>query len=208
MRAERRAGEMLIEMAEHKERDPGGKGPRKVGSQPATQLPKLSDLGISKSQSSRWQKLARLKKDDFEDLQQHAVDAAFDGVRSAEQKASKKTSTKRKVKTSTKRKGVESNPDDPTGKALDACDYDWSNIKETDFSSPVKAYKAQAEHYRREATHLATAYPLRSTKIAPSSITGQSLAKNMDSREAAAFENVAAALAFQKCQPQEHHDQR
>ena len=47
----------------------------------------------------------------------------------------------------------------------DACDYDWSNVKEGDFGNPSRAYKAQSEHYRREALHLAEAYPLRSNKI-------------------------------------------
>src|SRR5262249_34030057 len=62
MRAERRAGELLIEMAELGERD-SGKGNRNpvLKSQAAT--PKLSDLGISKTQSSRWQELARISED-------------------------------------------------------------------------------------------------------------------------------------------------
>jgi hypothetical protein len=52
MRAERKAGELLIEMAERGERD-SGKGNRNpvLKSQAAT--PKLSDLGISRTQSSR-----------------------------------------------------------------------------------------------------------------------------------------------------------
>ena len=61
MRAERRAGALLIEMAERKERAKGGeKGRREL--QPAT----LADLGVSKTQSSRWQKLAALDPDKFE----------------------------------------------------------------------------------------------------------------------------------------------
>ncbi len=53
-RAERRAGEMLAEMAQSGERATRGK-PGET-SQPAT----LSDLGISRDQSSRWQKLAQV----------------------------------------------------------------------------------------------------------------------------------------------------
>jgi hypothetical protein len=61
LRAERRAGEMLKEMAEKGERDPGGRG--RIGSRPKTQL---GDLGITWSQSSRWQKLAALPGPIFE----------------------------------------------------------------------------------------------------------------------------------------------
>jgi N6-adenosine-specific RNA methylase IME4 len=57
LRAEIRAGELLAEMAEKKERH-SGRGDQKSGSQAAT--PKLADLRITKSQSSRWQRLASL----------------------------------------------------------------------------------------------------------------------------------------------------
>src|SRR6516165_3483368 len=65
MRAERRAGELLIEMAELGERD-SGKGNRNpvLKSQAAT--PKLADLGITKTQSSRWQRLGALSEEGFE----------------------------------------------------------------------------------------------------------------------------------------------
>jgi hypothetical protein len=67
MRAERRAGELLLEMKERGERDPGGKG--KIESRPATQL---RDLGVSKTQSSRWQKLAALPEEKFEQKRESA----------------------------------------------------------------------------------------------------------------------------------------
>jgi N6-adenosine-specific RNA methylase IME4 len=61
MRAEIKAGEMLTEMAKQKERVKGG-DPK---SRPGT-MAKLSDLKISKNQSSRWQKLASLSEDEQE----------------------------------------------------------------------------------------------------------------------------------------------
>jgi N6-adenosine-specific RNA methylase IME4 len=75
MRAERRAGELLIEMKELGERDPGGKG--KIESRPATQL---RDLGVTKTQSSRWQKLAALDADGFEQQVEQATKTAYDLV--------------------------------------------------------------------------------------------------------------------------------
>ena len=60
MRAERRAGELLIEMRERGERDPGGRG--RLESRLAT----LTDLGITKHQSSHWQELAKSTTAEFE----------------------------------------------------------------------------------------------------------------------------------------------
>jgi hypothetical protein len=56
MRAERRAGELLREMEKNKGAKPGKTG-RKA--RPALDTrPKLADIGVTKTQSSRWQKLA------------------------------------------------------------------------------------------------------------------------------------------------------
>jgi len=79
MRAERRAGELLAEMKKRGERDGGGKGPR-VGSHAATQLPKLADLGVSKTQSSRWQTLAGLDPKTFESQVASARKRASNGL--------------------------------------------------------------------------------------------------------------------------------
>ena len=60
VRAERRAGEMLREM-------PKLSGARGIGKKVDSQdVSPLSELGISHSQSSRWQKLAAVPEDKFE----------------------------------------------------------------------------------------------------------------------------------------------
>ena len=82
MRAERRAGELLIEMAERKERHSGRGHTRTVGSRAATPRaePKLADLGINKTQSSRWQRLATLDADIFEVKVAAASRRAYDRI--------------------------------------------------------------------------------------------------------------------------------
>lgn len=61
IRAERRAGELLREMEKTGER--AGRGQPKVMSHDTT----LPDLSISRDQSSRWQKLADIPEQEFED---------------------------------------------------------------------------------------------------------------------------------------------
>jgi N6-adenosine-specific RNA methylase IME4 len=65
IRAERRAGELLSETAKSGQRDRGKGGDRKSRSQVATV--KLSDAGVTKSQSSRWQAQASVPEKDFEE---------------------------------------------------------------------------------------------------------------------------------------------
>jgi N6-adenosine-specific RNA methylase IME4 len=72
MRAVRRAGELLIAMAKRGERAVR----KNMKSQPATS--KLADLGVSKTQSSRWQKLAALDADKFERHVERAGVNAYD----------------------------------------------------------------------------------------------------------------------------------
>jgi phage N-6-adenine-methyltransferase len=79
MRAEIRAGELLREMAERGERH-SGHGDQKSGSQAAT--PILKDIGITKTQSSRWQILASLPVEEQEnriELAKRRAEAAVEG---------------------------------------------------------------------------------------------------------------------------------
>ncbi|MGJ0505626.1 MAG: MT-A70 family methyltransferase [Methylocystis sp.] len=66
LRAERRAGELLTKMAVDGERDAGKGGDRKSPSHDARV--KLADMGITYSQSQRWQALAKLQKAEFEEI--------------------------------------------------------------------------------------------------------------------------------------------
>jgi hypothetical protein len=63
--AERRAGELLIESRENGDRSTGAGTHESRGAQ-------LSDLGVSKHESSRWQQLAEIPAEDFE----HALEQA------------------------------------------------------------------------------------------------------------------------------------
>lgn len=62
-RAERRAGEVLAEMQKAK---PRGSNQYEERSRAATDPPKIADLGITKTQSSRWQQLAKMPAESFE----------------------------------------------------------------------------------------------------------------------------------------------
>lgn len=62
VRAERRAGELLREQEKHK----GGR-PTENWLHDATSLPKLKELGIEKTQSSRWQQIAKIPDEKFDE---------------------------------------------------------------------------------------------------------------------------------------------
>jgi hypothetical protein len=64
LRAERKAGELLAEMDKNKGAIPGKTG--RKGKPVLDPTPKLADLGVTKTQSSRWQELAGLPEQEFE----------------------------------------------------------------------------------------------------------------------------------------------
>jgi N6-adenosine-specific RNA methylase IME4 len=66
LRAERRAGELLAEMEKNKGAVRGKTG--RKGKPVLDVKPKLANLGVTKTQSSRWQKLAALGSNQFETL--------------------------------------------------------------------------------------------------------------------------------------------
>lgn len=64
VRAARKAGELLVQMAETGERDLGHGGDRRSPSAPVTV--KLADLDVSRNESTRWQRIASLSDETFE----------------------------------------------------------------------------------------------------------------------------------------------
>ena len=84
MRAERRAGELLRDLEKNKGARGSGSNQHELRSHDAT-TPRLADLGLNKSQSSRWQQLAGIARDDFEDLVAKAQQKASAAVDRAQQ---------------------------------------------------------------------------------------------------------------------------
>src|SRR5712692_10811469 len=81
LRAERRAGEILKEMDKAKGRCGPGRGKAGSCAGPAFNgAPTLKELGVSKTQSSKWQRLADLKPQAFEDHVEIAKKRTLDGT--------------------------------------------------------------------------------------------------------------------------------
>jgi N6-adenosine-specific RNA methylase IME4 len=82
LRAERKAGELLAQIKERGERD-NGKGNRNAALKSQAATPKLADLGVTKSQCSQWQRLARLDEARFESVVADARDKVARATRDA-----------------------------------------------------------------------------------------------------------------------------
>jgi len=68
LRAERKAGEMLKEAAEKGERARPGNNQHQKGSDAMSPPPNLEEVGITRKQSSRWQSIAAIPEDIFEQV--------------------------------------------------------------------------------------------------------------------------------------------
>ncbi len=87
VRAERRAGQMLAEMP--KASGAKGVGPIAVTSCDRNQPPTLADIGVTKNESSRWQKLAAVSDEQFESAVAAAKDVAGEVTTAAMMRAAK-----------------------------------------------------------------------------------------------------------------------
>jgi hypothetical protein len=142
LRAERRAGELLRDMEKNKGTRGDGR-PKKGGSSarpPKDTTPKLSELDINKSQSSRWQKLADVSDSDFEELVTRAKQKACDTVDRVQQPV------KKKAKSSTAKKTAASKAKPETAApAIDgtstAADFGKINLPTSSVEKPWPADK-------------------------------------------------------------------
>jgi N6-adenosine-specific RNA methylase IME4 len=102
-RAERRAGQLLRQMAKSGERHTGRNKQNLRGSRAATPVePKLADLGISKTESSRWMKLADMDEETFEAKNEAAVSKAWSAMDGTSTEEKKERRAEREIALATK----------------------------------------------------------------------------------------------------------
>jgi hypothetical protein len=75
-RAERRAGELLKDL----QKAVGGRPSQKTGNTSRPVSPPLKDIGISKQQSSNWQRLASVPQEIFDDELKHSPRPTTSGI--------------------------------------------------------------------------------------------------------------------------------
>jgi hypothetical protein len=110
-RAEIRAGELLNEMKKHGERD-NGKGNRNPDLKSQAATPKLSDLGVTKTQSSRWQQMAALRPEEQEALIERAKKTAVAAIESLSEREKAERRANREAELAAKHLAL---PDQPYG---------------------------------------------------------------------------------------------
>lgn len=142
LRAERRAGEILKEQ----DKDTGGgdtSGGRRM--KPPQEPPKLSDLGISKTQSSHWQQVADIPEKVFEkhisDIKIKKNELTSKGVQVVAKKI--KTEKRNKEKREAIAKEVQSIKKSDRWNIYQADIKDWQSQKQYDFIITDPPYKKE-----------------------------------------------------------------
>jgi N6-adenosine-specific RNA methylase IME4 len=105
-RAERRAGQLLDEMKRRGQRASSKDTLSRGSKRRPREVPKLADLGVSKTQSSRWQRLAAMDEATFEAKNARAVEravAAVEGTGTLEKAARR---AEREVKLAAKQRAL------------------------------------------------------------------------------------------------------
>jgi hypothetical protein len=143
LRAKRRGGELLKALVETGARDPGGRG--KIACRPTTQL---VDLGVTKSQSSRWQRIANLPAPAFE---AHVTETRRRLARSLD-----KVSAPAPAKTPRRKKAAPAAPDEPA---------DLSSLQAENRKLRAALYRAQQELVPRTPASIVAMLELICTKV-------------------------------------------
>jgi hypothetical protein len=185
LRAEIRSGELLAEVEKNKGAAGGGKkdAPRGRVTEPRDLSPKLSDLGVTKTQSSRWQKLAALRKEQQEEKIEQAKRKAVAAL--------DVTPRKNKTVASKPRRLPQQEPEDHDD------DYEEYDVEaEIDIEHLAKGFFIRADQAERAAVYsgpvnsevrdVVTRTALAWKKLANVLATGESEAEDPTKRKARA----------------------